>query len=303
LPRPPPRPPIACVKGLSWRRMSEAAASVIVTTYNRPSALRCVLEGLLTQDRRDFECIVADDGSGPETAALVESFKPRFAAAGITRLHWVWHEDKGFRAAAIRNRAAEQARAPWIIFLDGDCVPRAAFIRGHASCAKARRLTRGSRVLMTEQLTKDALAGRLPLHTLTTQALWRLRRQGQLNQITPLIGGLFDGFRSAWTAARLDRWKSVRTCNLALHRDCLESLGGFDERFVGWGLEDSEFCVRAQHAGLRLLRAPAGTTVLHLWHREGSPAISRQSHDLFAATVAQRLKRTEHGLRCAAVST
>ncbi|MFM7479518.1 MAG: glycosyltransferase [Planctomycetota bacterium] len=282
--------------------MSKAAVSVIITTYNRPDALRCVLEGLLTQDRRDFECIVADDGSGPETAALVESFQQRFAAAGITRLQWVWHEDKGFRAAAIRNRAAEKARAPWIIFLDGDCIPRVGFVRGHASCAKGRRLSRGSRVLLSEQLTKDALADRVPLHRLTTRALWRLRRQGQMNQIIPLIGGLFDGFRSVWTAARLDRWKSVRTCNLALHRSCLESLGGFDERFVGWGLEDSEFCVRAQHAGLRLLRAPASTAVLHLWHREGSPVISRQSQDLFAATVAQRLTRTEHGLRCATKS-
>ncbi len=288
---------IARAKALSWRRISEAAASVIVTTYNRPDALRCVLEGLLAQDRRDFECIVADDGSGPETAAVVESFKPRFAAAGIARLHWVWQEDKGFRAAAIRNRAAEQARAPWIIFLDGDCVPRAVFIRGHTSCAQTLRLSRGSRVLLTPLLTSDALAGKVQLHLLTTHALWRLRRKGQVNQFIPMVGGVFDGFRTVWTAARLDRWKSVRTCNLALHRRCLEQLGGFDERFVGWGLEDSEFCLRAQHAGLRLLRAPAGTTVLHLWHREGSPSFSRQSQDLFAATVAQRLKRTEHGLR------
>ena len=277
--------------------MAELAASVIVTTYNRPDALRCVLEGLLVQDRRDFECIVADDGSGPETAAVVESFKPRFAAAGIARLHWEWQEDKGFRLAAIRNRASEQAQSPLIIFLDGDCVPRAAFIRGHTMRGRAGHLTRGSRVLLAPPLTEDALAGRVHLHSLSLGALVRLRRQGQLNQIAPLIGGIFDGLRGAWSAARLERWRSVRACNFSLPRACLEELGGFDERFIGWGLEDSEFYARARHAGVQLLRAPAGTTVLHLWHREGSPAFSRQSQDLFAATVAQRLKRTEHGLR------
>jgi len=277
--------------------MADVVASVIVPTYNRPDALRCVLDGMLAQDRRDFECIIADDGSGPETAALVDSYRPRFESAGITRLHHVWHPDEGFRLAAIRNRASEQARAPWVIFLDGDCIPRRSFIRGHASCAKVQRLARGSRVLMTRQLTEDALAGRVSPYDLSLQSLLRLRRQGHINQIAPLLGGVFDGLRRAWSAVRLDRWKSVRTCNLALHRSCLERLGGFDERFIGWGLEDSEFCVRAENAGLRLLRAPASTTVMHLWHREGSPCFSARSQELFSESVKQRLSRTEHGMR------
>jgi glycosyltransferase involved in cell wall biosynthesis len=277
--------------------MPDVVASVIVPTYNRPDALRCVLDGLLAQDRRDFECIIADDGSGPETAALVDSYRPRFESAGIARMHHVWHPDEGFRLAAIRNRASEQARAPWVIFLDGDCVPRRSFIRGHASCAKVQRLTRGSRVLMTRQLTEDALAERVSPHDLSLQSLLRLRQQGQINQISPLLGGVFDGLRHAWSAARLDKWKSVRTCNLALHRSCLERLGGFDERFIGWGLEDSEFVVRAQNAGLRLFRAPASTTVMHLWHREGSPSFLPRSQELLAASVKQRLSRTEHGMQ------
>ena len=46
--------------------------SVIVTTWNREDALDAVLRSLSLQTDRDFEVIVADDGSGPATARLIE---------------------------------------------------------------------------------------------------------------------------------------------------------------------------------------------------------------------------------------
>ena len=75
--------------------------SVIVTTYKREDALDAVLRSLSRQSDPDFEVIVGDDGSGPETAALIERWK---AKTGHRVAH-VWHEDRGFRAAEIRNRA------------------------------------------------------------------------------------------------------------------------------------------------------------------------------------------------------
>ena len=42
--------------------------SVIVATYNREDALDAVLRGLSRQRDRNFEVVVADDGSGPATA-------------------------------------------------------------------------------------------------------------------------------------------------------------------------------------------------------------------------------------------
>jgi glycosyltransferase involved in cell wall biosynthesis len=278
--------------------MSKAAVSVIITTYNRPDALRCVLEGLLTQDRRDFECIVADDGSGPETAALVESFQQRFAAAGITRLQWVWHEDKGFRLAAIRNRATEAARGTWIVFIDGDCVPQKRFVSGQLQSARSGYVSRGSRILVTKAATEEMMrAGTLPpSFDLTT--LVRLRLQGKTNRVVPAVGGPLDICRRAWSLMGADRWQAVRGCNIAISRAELHRLGGFDERFTSWGLEDSEFSVRAHNAGMRVIRACASTTVLHLWHKEGRGMIAQSNHTLLNETIAQRITRTEHGLRC-----
>src|SRR5579862_7509054 len=98
--------------------------SVIVTTYNREDALDAVLRSLAAQSDRNFEVIVADDGSKPATAALVESWKPKIGR----RLDHVWHEDRGFRAAEIRNRAILASRGDYIVFLDGDCIARPDFV-------------------------------------------------------------------------------------------------------------------------------------------------------------------------------
>ncbi|HEX3442500.1 MAG TPA: glycosyltransferase, partial [Pseudolabrys sp.] len=85
--------------------------SVIVTTYNREDALAAVLRSLAGQTDADFEVIVADDGSGPDTAALIEAWTSKVGH----RVDHVWHEDIGFRAAEIRNRAILATRGAYCI--------------------------------------------------------------------------------------------------------------------------------------------------------------------------------------------
>ncbi|MGB2815739.1 MAG: glycosyltransferase, partial [Burkholderiaceae bacterium] len=97
--------------------------SVIVSTYNRPDALRAVLAGLAEQGDRGFEVLVADDGSGDETRATVAEC----AAVSAVPVRHIWHEDKGFRLSAIRNLAAAHAEGEYLVFIDGDCVPRLDF--------------------------------------------------------------------------------------------------------------------------------------------------------------------------------
>jgi glycosyltransferase involved in cell wall biosynthesis len=94
--------------------------SVIVSTYNSPEWLARVLVGYEQQGDADFEIVIADDGSGPATRELIE----RFSARGHLRLRHVWHEDDGFRKWRIVNRAIEEAAGDYLLFTDGDCIPR-----------------------------------------------------------------------------------------------------------------------------------------------------------------------------------
>ena len=109
-----------------------ALISVIVTTYRREDALAAVLRSLSRQTDRDFEVVVADDGSGPETAALVGVWKTKLGRP----LAHIWHEDREFRAAEIRNRAILASQGDYCIFLDGDCIVRPNFVAVHRRLAE-----------------------------------------------------------------------------------------------------------------------------------------------------------------------
>ena len=127
--------------------------AVVVTTYNRPDALDRVLSAYLSQEDRDIELLVADDGSTDETRSVVA----RFAERAAFPVRHVWHEDLGFRAGAIRNRAIAATDAAYIVFTDGDCVPLSGFVASHRALAEPGWFVAGNRALLSEQLTRSVL--------------------------------------------------------------------------------------------------------------------------------------------------
>ena len=98
--------------------------SIIVSTYNREDALDVVLRALSRQSDRNFEVIVADDGSGPATARIVREWASRTKLP----IKHVWHDDRGFRLSDIRNRGIRASAGAYVLFLDGDCIARTNFV-------------------------------------------------------------------------------------------------------------------------------------------------------------------------------
>ena len=217
--------------------------SVVVTTYNREDALAAVLRSLACQGDRDFEVLVADDGSGPATASLLEQWKTRF---GVPLTH-VWHEHRGFRAGEIRNRAIRESRGHYLVFLDGDCLVRPEFLATHRRLAEPGRFVTGNRALLTRALTDAVLRERLePEHW--GMADWLGQRfNGGLNRLAPLLRLPLGPLRKTRPRA----WEGARSCNLAVWRSDLDRVDGFDASFSGWGKEDSDLLVRLLHAGVR----------------------------------------------------
>ena len=101
--------------------------SVIVTTYNRPDALAASLRALAAQSDRNFEIVVADDGSGPDTARVIENWAARYTVA----IKHVWQRHEDFRGSEIRNRGIRASSGHYCIFLDGDCLARTNFVANH----------------------------------------------------------------------------------------------------------------------------------------------------------------------------
>lgn len=234
--------------------------AVILTTYNRPDALEAALEGFSEQEDAAFELIVADDGSTPETGTLVERYAQRVPFS----VRHVWQEDRGFRAGAARNRAVAQTRAEYIIFSDGDCVPPPFFVKRHIALAERGYFLAGNRILLSQAFTDLLLRRRVPVHRWSA-ARWMIAwAKRDVNRALPLVR-LPDG---AFRKRAPQRWEGVKTCNFSLWRTDLVRTNGFDERYAGWGLEDSDLVIRLLHAGVRHKSARFAAPVFHLWHRE-----------------------------------
>lgn len=255
--------------------------SVIVSTYNRPDALRAVLAGLAEQGDRGFEVLVADDGSGEETRTTVAEC----AAASSIPVRHIWHEDKGFRLSAIRNLAAAQANGDYLVFIDGDCVPQLDFVRRHRALAEPGWMVAGNRLLLSESFTRTVLEQRLPIHRWGLQDWWRAQRDRNLNRIGPLLRLPLGPLRKIGGR----RWQRVRGCNMGIWKADLLAVNGFDETFEGWGYEDSDMAVRLVNAGRGLKKGAYACGLLHLWHRENDRRQEGRNWDL----LQQRIRSHE----------
>lgn len=234
--------------------------AVIVPTYNRPAALDRVLESLAEQDTPPAQVIVADDGSGPETAAVVAGWQARMPCP---LLH-VWQPDEGFRLARSRNRAVAVAEADYLVFLDGDCLTFPDFVRRHLALAEAGWFVAGSRILLGKVLTQDVeFEAERPQYW--GWGRWLLARlRGQVNRLLPLLR--LPGRR--WRLTRSRRWQGARGCNLGIWRQDYAAVNGCDESFEGWGHDDAELVARLMRNGVLRKEGRFAVPVLHLWHRE-----------------------------------
>jgi glycosyltransferase involved in cell wall biosynthesis len=262
--------------------------SIIVATYNREDALEAVLRSLAGQTDRGFEVIVADDGSRAETRALLRSFVPRF---GVPLRH-VWHEDHGFRLAEIRNRAILCSSGVICLFIDGDCIARPNLVAVHRRLAEPGWFVAGNRVLLGKTLTDRILNEHL------RPELWNLpiwlaaRLKGQTNRLLPLIALPLGPLRKL--APR--NWTRARGTNVAIRRDDLLRVDGFDATFRGWGREDSDLVVRLIRSGVRCKDGRFASAVLHLWHPQSDRSLMTQNEQRLAAALETNRVKASRGL-------
>lgn len=234
--------------------------SVVITTYNRPDALTAVVEACFAQNDKNFEIIIADDGSTANTKSCVEGLQAR---SPVPLTH-VWQEDLGFRAAMARNRGTLAARGDYIVFLDGDCVPQRDFIAQHRKLARPGFFVSGSRVLLSPALTARVLEEHIDLTAASVADKIGYRLRGHTNKVLQLLFRFPDIGRES----RRFTFRRIKSCNMGVWRSDLDTVNGFDESFLGWGHEDTDLVVRLFNAGVMRKYGSFSTEVLHLWHKE-----------------------------------
>lgn len=260
----------------------------VVLTYNRVDALLSVLRGLAPQCGPDDVVVVADDGSRPEQVEAMRQGLPEFACP----VRHVWHADQGFTAARARNLGALHAGADYLVFMDGDCVPRPRFVHAHRQLAQRGHFVNGSRVLLSEALTSRVIRREVDLASLSAMDWLKLRASGQVNKLTHLLYWASNLGR----VERQFRWKGIRSCNFGVWQGDFEAVNGFDETFTGWGHEDADLVLRLHHQGCLRKNGFLATEVFHLWHRENDRSREAENRDRVLERAQGTIIRAEVGL-------
>lgn len=262
---------------------------VVVTTYNSPKWLEKVFWGYLAQTDRAFELIVADDGSGEETRQLVLRYSDRLD------IRHVWHEDEGFRKTEILNKAIIETECDYLIFNDGDSVPRADYIATHKKLAKPHHFVSGGLLRLTMPVSTaltetDVLTGKafdrrflenlgqpktFKNNKLTKNTAWA----NALNRLTPT--------KATWNGGNSSGWKAD-----------IVAVNGFNEEMQYGGL-DRELGERLVNYGIVGIQARYSVILLHLDHARGyeRPEIWAKNNAIRARVRDEKLTWTECGIK------
>lgn len=264
---------------------TDPAATVIVSTYNRPRSLQMVLAGFARQTRGDFELIIADDGSGEETARVIRAFE----AHAPMRVRHLWQEDRGFCKTKILNRAAVEAASDYLIFCDGDCLPHRGFVAGHLAARDPRRFLFGHAAFLGSDATEalrveDVESGRFESWP------WKKIRRGLRGDDRRLYNGLYlgTGWLSRSIGACFDRnGRRARGRNLSMSRADLMAVNGWNQDYERPGREDDDLVLRLHRLGRTGRSVRFRAVLYHLYHPP-------HSSDTFATNdeILQRIVRS-----------
>ena len=267
--------------------------SVVFSTYESPAWLEKTLWGLLEQTHPHFEIVVADDGSGPATRDVIETYRGELAARGVSVRH-ERQDDEGFRKCRILNRAILACAHDYVVFTDGDCILRRDFLAVHVVRSAPGRWLSGSYYKLPMDTSRaisrdDVRTGRcfdrawlrargLPASAKRLKLTRSPTLARVLNRVTPTACNLKGANASAWRAD-------------------LVRVGGFDER-MQWGGLDRELGVRLTNAGVRPRHVRYDAVCLHLDHARGYKDPERVAANKRLRLAVQRdgTVRTAHGI-------
>lgn len=272
-----------------------AKASVIIAVYNKMEFLRFVLAGYSRQSFRDFEIIIADDGSNEESLAEIRAL----IESSVIPMQHVWQEDLGFRKTKILNQAILNARSEYVIFTDGDCVPHREFVREHFRNRKLGVCLVGRRVNLSERMT-----ARLTVEGIATGVLERdflgMLMESMLRRMNYVEKGIY--VRSPLLRKIVNRKKrNLVGSNFSLHKTDVLSVNGFDERYEAPGIgEDSDIQIRLARKNIVFESMSFAAIQYHLYHPQRE--IGKRNLELLEEAQSSRIAFTPFGIHKTAVS-
>jgi glycosyltransferase involved in cell wall biosynthesis len=233
--------------------------SYIIATWNRRNTLKRHLEFLMEQTWPEwFEVIVCDDGSTDGTQEMLAGLK------NTTKYTIQWQEtfnlDRACPAQS-RNNGIRAAKGGIIIMVDDDCLPHRNLIESYVANFRPNEVQVGYR--SNHQIYLDMVLP-VPIEEGTMTTWWEDWQVGKFGHFTTNCCAM-----------------SPRAARIPAKDGSL----GFDERFVGYGHEDTEFAHRLKTFGFSLVFNPNAV----VWHV--NPSLTPQQENEWKEAAKGESKR------------
>ncbi|MDE6218270.1 MAG: glycosyltransferase [Muribaculaceae bacterium] len=274
--------------------------SVIVAIYNHFNWLRMILDALRMQSYKGFEVVIADDGSNEQTVKAIADY---CASHPEMRIIHSWQPDEGWRKPKCLNKAVIAASGEFLVFIDGDCVPHPRFVEDHLQLRKRGRVFGGRRVEMSKPVS-DYMENQRIL----SPGYFSILQQNILKNIfsSPLSltwEQIRRTVRFPFIFGKPLQLKRVgfMGCNFSIYRSDLESVNGFDERYIDPGTgEDTDLCVRLKNAGITCIKSSRYALMFHRCHARldftspNNARLIREAQDKKVTFVEEGLVKKTH---------
>lgn len=238
------------------------------------------MQSLKQQTILPQEVLIADDGSGEETALLIKKFQETFPVP----IQHIWQEDKGFRKSAVLNKAIAAASAEYILQVDGDCILHKNFIEDHINRADKKTYLFGSRVNIKPGAVPSVLQKDFSGFSIVHPSI----RNKTRNLRIPFLQKMYQ--------PESDFSSKTRGCNLSYWREDVIAINGYDETMEGWGREDSELVLRLLNNGIMGKRLRYGGIVYHIHHIEKSKDKLAENSRIQQSTIDEKKTWCENGI-------
>jgi len=271
-------------------KTKEISIGVIISTYNNPEWLKKTLWGYTCQSYKNFELIIADDGSQQETADLIESFRQN----QFPDIKHVWHPNDGFQKCKILNQALLKAESDYLIFTDQDCIPRHDFVATHLQYAEQGYFLSGGYFKLPMKISqliteRDIASGdAFKLKWLMNKGLKSNFKNTKLIQ-HPAFSSLMNFItpaRATWNGMNASGWKSD-----------MFAINGFNE-LMQYGGEDREFGERLINLGIKAKQIRYSAICLHLDHARPykKEELIKKNEEIRKWVKINNIVKTPHGI-------
>ena len=193
---------------------------VIINTFNRKDTLIKTLESFSYQSYKDFEMIIASDGSTDGTEEAIKKLDLPF------KVRYFSQKNRGGPASS-RNLGLKHSKAEIVFFTGDDIIPSKDLLKEHVESYHS-----GEKNLAVLGYTKWA-------------------PQVKLTPFRRYLTNYHFSYADIMGKKNID-WRYFYTSNVSIHRDLLKKVGLFDEDLF-YAYEDAEFGYRASLEGMRLV--------------------------------------------------